>query len=657
MANLTAPGVYVDEVPSGVRPIEAAGTSTAAFFGESERGPVGEPVKIFNFTEYQRSFGRFPDPDDGVYLTYAVYQFFNNGGSACYVTRVADGAEPADLTVNDRGDAAQESMTIAASSAGTWGNGLAVVVDSGASSDPANRFNLTVYREPAGPDDEFEELESLVDLSMEPNAASFVETVVGEQSVYLSVEVNDDNTNVINGYSQSAAIPSPESGGYLTAAQSDFRINLNRDGMRAVSVDLSSVTLTDLSAIAGAIQSAIRGLDPLSTTTDDAVYDAATVTVETEAGNDHLRITVGGAASHTSSVQVLDATDPDANMAGLLNLGVRHGGTEVRGAAPLRPQDTPASMGHYYLGDGAVTGPVTTVTLGEDTDPLTDADYIDAFSSLDTIRDVSLLAVPGIGSPALTDAAMNYCRNRHLSDCFFIGDMGALDDTLEDAKDFRSAINGPNTYGAVYFPWVRMLDPTGQTTTPIDVPPSGFMAGVYARTDASRGVWKAPAGTLATVAGARGLTADLTEGAHGDLNNDPKSVCVIRTYPSVGIVAWGARTMSNNPEYKYIPVRRLAIMLRVSLYEGLQWAVFEPNDEPLWSQIRLNIGTFMNRLFLQGAFQGATPSEAYFVKCDSETTTQADIDAGVVNVNVGFAPLKPAEFVVVQISQKAGQSG
>jgi phage tail sheath protein FI len=154
-----------------------------------------------------------------------------------------------------------------------------------------------------------------------------------------------------------------------------------------------------------------------------------------------------------------------------------------------------------------------------------------------------------------------------------------------------------------------------------------------------------------------GLTASLTEGAHGDLNNDPKSVSVIRKFPDAGIVAWGARTVSSNPEYKYIPVRRTAIMLRISIHAGIPWAVFEPNDESLWAQLRLNIGSFMNRLFLQGAFQGSTPSEAYFVKCDAETTTQADIDAGVVNVQIGFAPLKPAEFVVVQISQMAGQAG
>jgi phage tail sheath protein FI len=134
-------------------------------------------------------------------------------------------------------------------------------------------------------------------------------------------------------------------------------------------------------------------------------------------------------------------------------------------------------------------------------------------------------------------------------------------------------------------------------------------------------------------------------------------VSVIRRFPAAGIVAWGARTVSSDPEYRYIPVRRTAIMLRVSIYHGIQWAVFEPNDAPLWASLRLNIGAFMNGLFRRGAFQGATPAQAYFVKCDAETNPQGDIDLGIVNVLVGFAPLKPAEFVVVRIRQKVGQGG
>jgi phage tail sheath protein FI len=183
------------------------------------------------------------------------------------------------------------------------------------------------------------------------------------------------------------------------------------------------------------------------------------------------------------------------------------------------------------------------------------------------------------------------------------------------------------------------------------------VAGIYARTDTQRGVWKTPAGIQASVAGSVGLTRELTDVEHGVVNKPEKSICVIRHFPASGTVVWGGRTLSSDSEWRYISPRRMAIFLRRSIFDGIQWAVFEPNDEPLWSQLRLNLNAFMMTLFRKGAFQGATPSQAFFVKVDSETTTQADIDDGVVNILVGFAPLKPAEFVVVQLSQKAGQSG
>jgi phage tail sheath protein FI len=251
---------------------------------------------------------------------------------------------------------------------------------------------------------------------------------------------------------------------------------------------------------------------------------------------------------------------------------------------------------------------------------------------------------------------MNYCENRPLSDCFFIGDMAQDDFTVDDARDFVSHLSPKNSYGAVYMPWLLTLDPTGVSAEPIAVPPSGYIAGMYAKTDANRGVWKAPAGTGAGLAGATGLVANLTDVEHGLLNPSPHDINVIRQFAAAGRVIWGARTQTTDPEWRYVPVRRMAIMLRVSIYNGIQWAVFEPNDEELWSQLRLNIGSFMMGLYRQGAFQGSTPSKAFFVKCDGETTTQDDIDAGIVNILVGFAPLKPAEFVIVKISQKAGQS-
>jgi len=209
---------------------------------------------------------------------------------------------------------------------------------------------------------------------------------------------------------------------------------------------------------------------------------------------------------------------------------------------------------------------------------------------------------------------------------------------------------------ALYFPRLRMPDPL-QEGRLANFAPCGAVAGVFARTDSDRGVWKAPAGIDATLNGVAELTVKLTDGENGQLN--PLGVNCLRAFPEIGRVVWGARTLrgadSLASEWKYVPVRRLALFIEESLFRGTKWVVFEPNDEPLWAQIRLNVGAFMQNLFRQGAFQGRSPREAYFVKCDRETTTQNDINLGIVNIVVGFAPLKPAEFVVIKLQQMAGQ--
>ena len=214
---------------------------------------------------------------------------------------------------------------------------------------------------------------------------------------------------------------------------------------------------------------------------------------------------------------------------------------------------------------------------------------------------------------------------------------------------------------ALYFPTVRMPDPL-QDNNFADFGPGGIVAGIMSRTDAERGVWKAPAGIEATMRGVVGTSVvgvpiSMNDKENGDFN--PLGINCLRNFPNIGNVVWGARTLEGSDilasQWKYVPVRRTTLYIEESLYRGTQWVVFEPNDEPLWAQIRLNIGAFMHNLFRQGAFQGKTPQEAYFVKCDKETTTQDDINRGVVNIVVGFAPLKPAEFVVIKIQQIAGQ--
>lgn len=237
-------------------------------------------------------------------------------------------------------------------------------------------------------------------------------------------------------------------------------------------------------------------------------------------------------------------------------------------------------------------------------------------------------------------------------------------DPLADWTDAKTALEKSedgdflrSKNSVCYFPSVKISDPLRDGTLQ-EFAPCGVMAGVIARTDVTRGVWKAPAGLDdGKLRGVQELAAPMSNEENGKLNQ--LGINCLRSFPVVGNVAWGARTLMGADllasEWKYLPVRRLALYLEESLYRGTQWAVFEPNDEPLWAQLRLNIGAFMQNLFRQGAFQGQSPKEAYFVKVDKETTTQNDINLGIVNIVVGFAPLKPAEFVVLKFQQMTGQ--
>jgi uncharacterized protein len=250
---------------------------------------------------------------------------------------------------------------------------------------------------------------------------------------------------------------------------------------------------------------------------------------------------------------------------------------------------------------------------------------------------------------ATWDAAAQYCVERRAM--LIVDPPAAWNDPGDVPGDITNVVTrSPNA--ALYFPRIRASDPLRENRLR-DFAPSGAVAGVIARTDANRGVWKAPAGQDATIFGARELSIRLTNGQNGILN--PRGTNCLRLFAGIGSVVWGARTLMGDDDlasqWAYLPVRRTALYIEESLYRGSQWVVFEPNDEELWSQIRLTLGSFMHGLFRQGAFQGITPGEAYFVKCDGETTLQADIDRGVVNIVVGFAPLKPAEFVLIQIMQ------
>jgi len=329
--------------------------------------------------------------------------------------------------------------------------------------------------------------------------------------------------------------------------------------------------------------------------------------------------------------------------------------------APAAHPDPPQGEEDKIWKEDQYSAKVT--TSGSDSGALDVAAYTAAINALDHADLFNLLVIPpdtldnGSLDKAVHTKAAAYCHGRR---ALYVVDPPAAWNTVTEAKNVTAlGISGLDArYASLYFPRVRKANPLrGNLIEPFTA--SGIIAGVMARTDETRGVWKAPAGVDAALVGVNGLEIDhpMNDIENGILNQIGENC--LRYFPIIGHIVWGARTMRGadilGDEYKYVPVRRTANFIEESLFRGLKWVVFEPNDEPLWAQIRLNVGAFMQGLFRQGAFQGTSARDAYFVACDKTTTTQNDINLGIVNVVVGFAPLKPAEFVVVKIQQIAGQ--
>jgi phage tail sheath protein FI len=303
------------------------------------------------------------------------------------------------------------------------------------------------------------------------------------------------------------------------------------------------------------------------------------------------------------------------------------------------------AMQQFFL-NGGTDAWVVRVAAGT-----TVAQWVAGLQALEAVDLFNLLVLPGVADAAVLTAAVDICRRRR---AFLLIDAPAAATT--PALMQQAVQNGalPKTsQAATFFPWIKIADPLGAGQVRLS-PPGGSIAGLMARTDAARGVWKAAAGPDAGLKGVQGLPYAPTNTDGDQLN--PLGVNCLRIFPGTGgPVVWGARTLEGgtDPEWRYIPVRRLALYLEESLDRGLKWVVFEPNGAALWAQIRLNVEAFLLGLWQQGAFQGATPIDAFFVKCDATTTTPNDIVAGLVNLEIGFAPLKPAEFVVLRLQQRA----
>ncbi|MFT3815307.1 MAG: phage tail sheath subtilisin-like domain-containing protein [Acidovorax sp.] len=623
---LSYPGVYIEELPSGVRTLTGVATSITAFVGYTRKGIPDKAVPITSFSDFERGYGGL-DRDSPV--SYGVRQFFANGGAQAIIVRVATGYGSAAWTLND--DAAAAVLDVTAASPGAWGNDLRITVSRAGALNPDGQFNIVVSQVQAD-GVTLAPLETHRNLDMNSASPRYVESVVNNASALITARRKGGLTFSQAGFAVSTAITFP-----LTAT--DLVIAGVADGITPFRLTLAGPAPTDMAGLVTDVDAAI-GTAGLA-----AVLKASESQADGSAGTDCLKL-ASLATGESSSVVITGGAL--GGLSGSIHLGRANGGREFTGNAQHRPADT-ANMEPPTKGtDGGRAGANEIVGSHSGKTGIYALQDVDLFNLLSIPETYDMTDTQ---AAVVIPAAVDLCEQRR---AFYIVDAPSG----KNLSNIASWANGvtQSRNAAVYFPAVRLVDPLDELR-PRAMAPSGTLAGVYARTDASRGVWKAPAGTDATLNGVLDLAAPLNDLENGQIN--PKGVNALRNFPAYGRVAWGARTLKGSDaqadEYKYVPVRRLALFLEESLYRGTQWVVFEPNDEPLWAQVRLNIGAFLQGLFRQGAFQGRSPREAYFVKCDGETTTQNDINLGVLNVVVGFAPLKPAEFVVIKIQQMAGQ--
>lgn len=657
--NPTYPGVYIEELSSGVRPLAGVPTSIAAFVGYTARGRDQRATTILSWADFERNFGGLSADSD---LSYSVQHFFQNGGGQAVIVRVPkrDAVAAAVALKAGHTDSARVSFTLTATSRGAWGNNIVVDVDhDGVGSD---NFNMTITDLATG------ESERWRDLSVSTSSPRFVEAVLndpGNGSRLVTAKIPASNPG--DRPKQSGIIGSDHTvtSSGITGLANDknyvVKVTANRPAGKISSLDVTLIFQNE--ALPTSMVALARLIERRLNEALAKALPGAAVSVSTAGTGLALRI-----------VPMFDPVLLPSAVDTILSLA---DGTVPGALAMLKLPSTGFNVGRYRLGTGTAEAAQRSPVAGVDGTQLPQSDDLignaAAFTGISALEKVDLfniLIIPDAtrASPsdpnaldsnldpnAIYGAALDYCTRRR---AFLLIDPPPPVRTVDSAIEWISSgltVKGANA--AAYFPRVRTADPLAdfQLRT---FGPAGAVAGLFARTDGERGVWKAPAGTDAQLRGVRGLVYKLSDGENGLLN--PLGLNCIRAMPVYGTLSWGARTRLGADveasQWKYVPVRRLSLMIEESLFRGTQWVVFEPNDEPLWAQIRLNLTTYMHGLFRQGAFQGKTPREAYLVKCDRETTTQADIDRGIVNILVGFAPLKPAEFVIIKIQQLAGQA-
>jgi phage tail sheath protein FI len=725
----TYPGVYIEEVPSSVRTISGVATSITAFVGRALRGPIDKPLRISSWGDFERKYGGLWRDST---LSYAVQQYYQNGGVDAVIVRLASGAAtPAALASTATGT---ETWTFQATEGGAAGNSITIAITT-AASDPTNTnlFDITISNG-VDPDDVVVD----VDLTtLNPGDSIGANGWITVEGAIPPLRPNAVAAQSLTNGADAATATATLSGETFTAATTGAGGNLLRASVSAATDtdplhynllielldddgDLLASALYENVVPGGAWPAAptLVGttdhlLDTISNPNAPATRPADGTAPFTLGSNVERASATVGITVTTAGLLPLVAASPgrwgnslqaafdlntnnttDTDLFNVIIREVNSGGTEVSretfrnvsvNAASSRFVKSVleeqsqlvrlATAASYTRPPGTAVGSSAltwlSFTSGSDGAPLTTLDYTPLSGEankagiyrLELADLFNLLVIPpptpGTDTAvAVWSAATTYCKARRAMLIVDAPVGWVSKDNVTAGLDGLGLSGNDATNAAIYWPQIQFADPL-QEFRLAPFPAGGAVAGIMARTDSQRGVWKAPAGIDATISGARGLSVSTTDLEQGQIN--PLGVNVLRAFPVIGTVVWGARTLRGSDmvasEWKYVPVRRLALYIEESLYRGSKWAVFEGNDERLWAQLRLNIGSFMQNLFRQGAFQGTSARDAYLVKCDAETTTQSDIDRGVVNVVVGFLPLKPAEFVILKISQLAGQAG
>ncbi|MGA0615014.1 phage tail sheath family protein [Paracoccus sp. KR1-242] len=631
MTTPLTPGVYVREAPGGARAIEAVPTAVTIFVGETERGPA-TPTPISSEIQFQRVFGGyFRNEGDAatarLFLPYAIRGFFENGGPRCYVLRLVAGVGAVAATTASLAVDAQRAVTVTAAGGA--------------------RARIVQARAPAAN----EQLQIVIANATDGDATHF----------NLTVRVSTNNGT---SFANRAANPTFTN---LTTVAGD-----------ANNVATMLATDPDIRWSGPAIRPANLAAGPAGVLLGPAGSD----------GGSTLQARGAGLWGNGLRAAIVDSTDGDPIRFNLI-VYYRPVGeanfTEVERFEGLSPDpsdekymlDQIARSGFLAWGNvdpprvfrprnqGDTTGATPGVALAGGTGgnaTLASANYPAALSALDGIDDAALIVCGSDGMlnatgdaqhNQLVNAVLTYVEARPQRDLFLVADaprsVAAADPVGNAVDQARNGITGSD-FRALYWPRIVVADPAGLGRNPVRaIPSAGHVAGLYGRTDGRRGVWKVAAGIEAALLGTVGLDFQVLDRDQDRMN--PYGLNALRTVPGAGRVVWGGRTGRPTTEWRYINVRRTAMFLRKSIFNGIQWAVFEGNDERLWAALRASIGAFMEAQFRNGAFAGATSREAYFVKCDADTTTPNDQAAGIVNVQVGFAPLRPAEFVIVTLSQ------